>query len=92
MQLQPSKRKDTYEVANMEGISTRVKADIGAYCMVSDKALIEACAQRARAHGAASLGWQTALDNERAQKVYDRVGARRSQWLDYELALDSSSE
>jgi len=43
VQLQPSKRKDTYEVANMEGISTRVKADIGAYCRVSDKALIEAC-------------------------------------------------
>lgn len=58
------------------------------------EALIEACAQRARAHGAASLSWQTALDNERAQKVYDRLGARSSKWLDYELALDepASSE
>lgn len=56
------------------------------------EALIEACAQRARAHGAASLGWQTALDNERAQKVYDRIGARRSQWLDYELALDAAPD
>ena len=55
------------------------------------EALIEACAQRARAHGASSLGWQTALDNERAQKVYDRVGARRSQWLDYELELGAGS-
>lgn len=56
--------------------------------------LIEGCAARAREHGASSLGWQTALDNERAQKLYDRVGARRSQWLDYELELageDSSS-
>ena len=56
--------------------------------------LIEGCAALARGHGASSLGWQTALDNERAQKLYDRVGARRSQWLDYELELageDSSS-
>ncbi|MBU6337763.1 MAG: GNAT family N-acetyltransferase [Acidobacteria bacterium] len=58
------------------------------------EALIRACAEQARIHGAASLGWQTALDNERAQKVYERVGARRSQWFDYELALDepASSE
>ena len=56
--------------------------------------LIEGCAALARGHGASSLGWQTALDNERAQKLYERVGARRSQWLDYELELageDSSS-
>ena len=51
------------------------------------EALIEACADQARRHGALSLGWQTARDNERAQKVYDRVGAKRSQWLDYELVL-----
>lgn len=54
-------------------------------------ALIEVCAGRARDHGASSLGWQTALDNERAQKLYDRVGARRSQWLDYELVLDGET-
>ncbi len=53
------------------------------------EALIRACADQARSHGALSLGWQTALDNERARKVYDRVGAKRSQWLDYELALDT---
>ena len=58
------------------------------------EALIRACADAARDHGAHSLGWQTALDNERAQKVYDRLGARSSKWLDYELALDepASSE
>ena len=49
------------------------------------EALIEACAERARAHGAVSLEWQTALDNERAQKVYDRVGGERSRWLSYSL-------
>jgi GNAT superfamily N-acetyltransferase len=51
------------------------------------EALIAACAERCRAHGAASLTWQTALDNERAQALYDRIGARRSQWLDYDLAV-----
>jgi GNAT superfamily N-acetyltransferase len=50
-------------------------------------ALIAACAERCRAHGAVSLGWQTALDNARAQAVYDRIGARRSQWLDYDLPV-----
>ena len=51
------------------------------------EALIAACAERARAHGAVSLTWQTALDNARAQALYDRIGARRSQWLDYDLAV-----
>jgi GNAT superfamily N-acetyltransferase len=50
--------------------------------------LIAECAARAREHGATSLDWTTALDNHRAQKVYDRVGARRDdRWLDYELEL-----
>lgn len=48
-------------------------------------ALIAACRDEARAHGAAWLGWQTARDNERAQAVYERVGAQRSEWLDYGL-------
>jgi GNAT superfamily N-acetyltransferase len=51
------------------------------------EALIAACAERCRAHGAVALTWQTALDNERAQALYDRIGARRSQWLDYDLAV-----
>ena len=49
--------------------------------------LIEACAERCRSHGAVSLTWQTALDNERAQALYDRVGGERSQWLDYDLRV-----
>jgi GNAT superfamily N-acetyltransferase len=51
-------------------------------------ALIEACAAHGREHGARVLAWQTAKDNVRAPAVYDRVGARRSEWLDYELPLD----
>jgi GNAT superfamily N-acetyltransferase len=52
------------------------------------EALIEACAARCRERGVAWLAWQTAPDNHRAQKVYDRVGGERSQWLDYSLRVD----
>jgi len=48
--------------------------------------LIAACAERCRAHGAVSLTWQTALDNERAQALYDKV-AQRTNWLRYDLDL-----
>ena len=47
--------------------------------------LIRACAAECRSRGIRWLEWQTALDNHRAQAVYDRVGAQRSQWLDYSL-------
>jgi len=51
------------------------------------EALIEACAERCREHGAPALDWQTAPDNQRAQKVYERVGATGSTWVEYELEL-----
>ena len=50
-------------------------------------ALIHACAERAREHGAPVLSWQTATDNHRAQAVYERVGATGDAWLEYELEL-----
>ena len=50
-------------------------------------ALIAACADEARDHGATTLAWQTAKDNARAQRVYDRVGAERSEWIDYAVAI-----
>jgi len=49
--------------------------------------LIEACANACRAHGAPELEWQTALDNHRAQAVYERVGGRASRWLSYALEV-----
>jgi GNAT superfamily N-acetyltransferase len=52
------------------------------------EALIAACADAARAHDAPHLLWQTAKDNHRAQAVYDRVGGRKSEWLDYDLPTD----
>jgi len=48
-------------------------------------ALMEECRVRARRRGAASLSWQTAKDNVRAQAVYERVGAKRAEWIDYSL-------
>jgi ribosomal protein S18 acetylase RimI-like enzyme len=53
--------------------------------------LIRACAEECRVHGAQSLDWQTAKDNERAQRVYDRVGATRAEWVDYSLPVTPKS-
>lgn len=47
--------------------------------------LIAACRAECRRHGAVKLGWQTARDNRRAQRVYERVGATRDEWIDYWL-------
>ena len=48
--------------------------------------LILACAERARQRGTTSLEWQTARDNGRARKVYDRVGGQADdRWVDYTL-------
>jgi GNAT superfamily N-acetyltransferase len=51
------------------------------------EALIEACRERCVQRGARVLSWQTAKDNLRAQRVYERVGGRRSEWLDYSLPV-----
>lgn len=50
-------------------------------------ALIEASAEAARRRGASRLSWQTALDNRRAQRLYERFDAERSVWFEYEIAL-----
>jgi len=49
--------------------------------------LIAACHERCAEHGARELAWQTAKDNHRAQAVYERVGGRRAEWLDYSLPV-----
>jgi GNAT superfamily N-acetyltransferase len=49
------------------------------------EALIERCRAACRERGASKLTWKTAKDNHRAQKVYDRVGGTREEWLDYWL-------
>ena len=47
--------------------------------------LIDASAKVARRRGAPHLEWLTAMDNEVAQRLYDRLGATRSSWFAYEL-------
>ena len=49
------------------------------------EALIERCRVACGERGASKLTWQTAKDNARAQKVYDRIGGEREEWLDYSL-------
>ncbi|MGB2953759.1 MAG: GNAT family N-acetyltransferase [Gaiellaceae bacterium] len=53
------------------------------------EALIEACRAECARQGARKLTWQTAPDNLRAQRVYDRIGASKELWLDYWLPADS---
>lgn len=50
-------------------------------------ALIDGVAAIAREHGSTGvLRWITAADNERAQRLYDRI-ATRTGWVTYERAL-----
>ena len=50
------------------------------------EALIDACRARCRERGMTWLEWSTAPANVRAQRLYERVGAQRSDWIDYGLA------
>jgi GNAT superfamily N-acetyltransferase len=52
------------------------------------EALIAACLELCRDRGALRLGWQTAKDNHRAQALYERVGGRREEWVDYSLPVE----
>jgi len=51
------------------------------------EALISACRDHCARRGARWLSWQTAKDNVRAQRVYERVGAQREEWVDYSLEV-----
>ncbi|HVY97445.1 MAG TPA: GNAT family N-acetyltransferase [Solirubrobacterales bacterium] len=51
------------------------------------RALIEAAAAVGRERGAPILEWSTEPGNKRAQALYDTTGARRSEWIEYELPL-----
>ena len=50
-------------------------------------ALIEAAAEAAREKGMTRLSWQTAVDNRRAQRLYERFDAERTIWFEYEIAV-----
>jgi GNAT superfamily N-acetyltransferase len=53
--------------------------------------LIEACVEECHRRGAAKLGWQTAPDNTRARRVYERVGATKDEWVDYWLSVSPAA-
>ncbi len=50
-------------------------------------ALVKACLSECRRRGALALEWETALDNARAQAVYDRLGGVRERWLSYSIEI-----
>ncbi len=49
-------------------------------------ALIEAARDAAATRGTATMSWMTALDNRRAQRLYERFDAERSVWFEYEVS------
>lgn len=49
------------------------------------RALIARALELCRDRGATKLVWETALDNETAQRLYDGIGAEKSTWFTYEL-------
>lgn len=49
------------------------------------RALLDAAAGVARERGVGALVWSTAPDNATAQRLYDRTGASRSTWYEYDL-------
>jgi len=55
------------------------------------EALVAATVAIARERGASHVRWFTALDNRRAQRLYERVGAERSSWFEYEIATGAAS-
>jgi GNAT superfamily N-acetyltransferase len=72
-------------IASRIGVMNDLFVEAAARGSGAAEQLIQACVAECKQHGAAELTWQTATDNERAQRVYDRVGAQRSQWVDYSL-------
>jgi GNAT superfamily N-acetyltransferase len=52
-------------------------------------ALIEAALEVGRDRGAAHVEWLTAVDNRRAQRLYESIaGAQRYAWFGYEVPLE----
>src|SRR5919112_48139 len=52
------------------------------------EALVAAAVDVARERGASHVRWWTTLDNRRAQRLYERLGAERSAWFEYEIAVE----
>lgn len=52
--------------------------------------LIEATVTLARTRRVRLVRWSTAIDNRRAQRLYEQMGAERTTWFEYEIAVDTS--
>jgi GNAT superfamily N-acetyltransferase len=55
------------------------------------RALIQATVDAARDRGLHHVEWFTAPDNVVAQRLYDRTGAARSEWVAYEIPTRDGS-
>ena len=51
------------------------------------EALVAAAVVVARDRGASHVRWFTTLDNRHAQRLYERLGAERSAWFEYEIPV-----
>jgi GNAT superfamily N-acetyltransferase len=51
------------------------------------RALIDATVEVARDRVVRTVTWMTALDNRKAQRLYESTGASRSAWFEYELEV-----
>ena len=51
------------------------------------RALVDAAREATRRRGLHVLSWMTSPDNATAQRLYDRLGATRSSWLEYALEI-----
>jgi ribosomal protein S18 acetylase RimI-like enzyme len=47
--------------------------------------LFRACAEESRRRGCAEMVWETASDNARAQRFYDKMGSIRGPWVSYSI-------
>lgn len=74
--------------ASRIGVMNDLFVDPNARGSAAADELIAECARLVRERGGKALDWQTAKDNHRAQKVYDRVGGKRDdRWLSYSIEL-----
>ena len=54
------------------------------------RALMEAAFAAARERGLPAISWMTALDNRRAQRLYETIdGATRDVWFEYAVEMDA---
>lgn len=49
------------------------------------KGLFEAARAYTREHGYAGMSWETAHDNARAQRFYEKMGGAKGDWLSYSI-------